>query len=558
LFAVLLVSLTMLAGIRWMFEHPYAIHSDEAFYINEAQIDLQAFHTGGLIQLARWMVHGDVSRPPAYRISVLPFTAMFGYHTVMVRIVTLALFVISAWFTYLTTKRLSSPVAGAIAVLVFCLSPAILQNSIFFSTEGPLYLAVAGTFHFLSMYWSDRSEPPGNWIGLGLSIGLGALSKTTFPSIAIPVLVFSAFTAWRYRGGISGLISLVKAGALAFLVAAPWWLKNIRPALAYAIYNNKEWIRHSLGAPSFMMLARWLGAVLVSLLGPGISIVICLVVIAHFQRAMVGKETLLKPVQRTALLACACASIPLVVLQLSGTNFLLRLISPVMIPLAIAVGVLSDTTGWVRYRIPMAAAGVFFFVQFLMLVFPVLFPNKHPEDNGSFNQYPWRIMIRFEQWDWKPLQDISSSCSIVSPRISFVDKGRALNGDIQYGWSNPTDVPRISYLGNGRAFNGSQIQYSWLAQGLAFPDVTWLWRYEDGPIDWQKVLNLAEQRDVVMTAPNYVGQVTDHQDLDNQHNTEFAERLGQDPRFQGPIRLEMGQLDPVEVDVFLKSSLACH
>jgi len=29
-------------------------------------------------------------------------------------------------------------------------------------------------------------------------------------------------------------------------------------------------------------------------------------------------------------------------------------------------------------------------------------------------------------------------------------------------------------------------------------------------------------------------------------------------RFQGPIRLEMAQLDPVEVDVFLKSSLACH
>ncbi len=136
--------------------------------------------------------------------------------------------------------------------------------------------------------------------------------------------------------------------------------------------------------------------------------------------------------------------------------------------------------------------------------------------------------------------------------------GRALNGGIQYGWGNPTGVPRISYLGNGRAFNGSQIQYPWLAQGLAFPDVTWLWRYEDGPIDWQKVLNLAEQSDVVMTAPSYVGQVTDHQDLDNQHNTEFAVRLGQDPRFRGPIHLEMGQLDPVEVLVFVKNTIECH
>jgi hypothetical protein len=181
----------------------------------------------------------------------------------------------------------------------------------------------------------------------------------------------------------------------------------------------------------------------------------------------------------------------------------------------------------------------------------------HTLDPGSFNGLPWRVMMRYEQWDWKPVWDISNSCDIGTPRILFV-KGQGFNGQVQYGWNNPIGKPRISYLGNGRAFNGSQIQYPWLAQGLPPPDVTWLWRYEDGPIDWQTVLNLVDRSDLAITAPHYVGQVTDLQNVDNQYNEEFATRLSHDPRFQGPIRLEMGQLDPVKVLVFLKKSLVCH
>jgi hypothetical protein len=102
------------------------------------------------------------------------------------------------------------------------------------------------------------------------------------------------------------------------------------------------------------------------------------------------------------------------------------------------------------------------------------------------------------------------------------------------------------------------MQYPWLQQGLTFPDVTWLWRYEDGPIDWQKVMDSAAKSDLVLTAPHYIGQITDRQDTDNQHNAEFAERLAQDPRFLPPLHLLMGQLDPVEVLVFRKSNLVCR
>jgi hypothetical protein len=219
--------------------------------------------------------------------------------------------------------------------------------------------------------------------------------------------------------------------------------------------------------------------------------------------------------------------------QLAGTDYLLRHISPVMIPLAISIGVVFGAIDWGRSKATVVTSRLLFSGQLLMLLFPVIFPNHHPVDPGVINGFPpWRVMIRFEQWDWKPLRDITESCGI--------------------------KAPKISYLGNGRAFNSSQIQYPWVAEGLAPFDVPWLWRYEDGSIDWPRVTNLAELSDVVITAPNYVGQITDRQDLDNQNNAEFARRLGQDAQFQGPVRLTMGQLDPVAVEVFLKKSLACH
>jgi len=86
----------------------------------------------------------------------------------------------------------------------------------------------------------------------------------------------------------------------------------------------------------------------------------------------------------------------------------------------------------------------------------------------------------------------------------------------------------------------------------------WLWRYEQGPVNWQEIMGTIGQSDIVLTAPNYIGEVADKQDLDNQHNLEFAERIARDPRFQEPVRLEMGRFEPVEVDVFLKKTLPCY
>lgn len=533
-----LLAPVIFAALRWIFEHPYGIHWDEALYFNNVLIDLQKLHSGSLRKLASILIGPDGAHPPANLLLALPFLAAFGFHTAIARLVTLACWGVSGWILYLTTRRIAGPAAGAVAVMVFCLSPEVISASIFFSTEGPFYLAIAVTLYFVSFCWGDEVEHPRAWIGLGLAMGLGLLAKSSFVLIAGPILAVTLFLIGRRDRTISALFSYLKAGAVAFVVAAPWWLENFKYALSYMQFAREQ-PRNSLGAVSLVTWAKWLFTVVVSLIGPALSILIGVIVAVAFRKIVMKKEIRLRAAQRAALVACACGVLPIVALQLSGTNHLLRYLCPAVIPFAMAVGILSDATGWVRSRSALAVSGVLAVAQVLVIVTPIAFPNRQPVDPGFYNGgLPWRIMVRFEQWDLKPLREITQDCGLEKPKVSF--------------------------LGMGRPLNPPQILYPWFATGIiaternGFPQPEWLWRYEQGPPDWRQVMNSAEQSDMVLTAPTFVGQATDRQNFDNQFNREFAEKLASDPRFRGPIRLEVGRFEPVELLVFLRTGLACH
>jgi 4-amino-4-deoxy-L-arabinose transferase-like glycosyltransferase len=529
--AVTALIIIMAAAIRWSVGHPYGANWDEAQYLNEVAIDAQRLRAGMLRKLGGRILLQSYGHPPAYRLLAVPFLAIVGFHTVIARLVTLACFALSACFIYLATKRVADRRAGAFAALVFCLCPQVVASVLWFSSEGPLYLATSAMLYYLFASWTDASERPSNWIGLGLALGLGFLSKSSFAIIALPVLIFALIVdRWR-RVGVSTFPSILKASALALLVAGPWWTLNVKASIAYAEYA-RGFVRNSLGSPSLATWIRWSGTVLEGLLGYGLSILIAVVLLAFLSKAIVRKEQTLNHLQKMALGSCVCAGLPIVLAQLSGTNHLLRHISPAVIPLSIVVGVLADGIGWARSATGVAIASILFCSQLLMILTPVIAPNKHLVDSGLVNgTLPWRIMVRSDQWDWDPAKNISDHCGV--------------------------ETPRISYLGDGRAFNQPQIEFPWAKEGTV-PGVKWLWRYEDGPIDWQKIMDESEQSDFVLTAPEYVGQISNSENLDNQHNSELAGRLSRDPHFQQPVHLQMGRFEPVEVLLYPNKNLTCQ
>lgn len=538
-FAAATVVVIISASTRWSLAHPFGVHWDEAEYLNWVGIDLQRLYSGKLLRLGGRLLIGSEGIPSAYRILALPFLVPFGFHTTAARLASLAEFGLSSWFIYLATRRVGSEVAGAFAVLIFSLSPEVISASMFFGTDAPLYLATSAMLYYLFVHWSDPSERRSTWVGLGLALGLGFWSKASFIAIALPVLAFAIIVDFRKHRNIARVASLCKAGALAGCIAAPWWLLNIRHAISYAKYS-RGFVRDSLGSPSLATWVRWLNSVVQCLLGHGVSVLIAAIAIVFLWKAAVKQEKILEGLQRSSVGACACAAMPIVLAQLSGTNHLLRHISPAIIPLAIAVALMADQTGWTRSKASLAASSVLFFVQLFMIIYPVVFPNTGPVDLGFVNGTPpWRVMVRFDQWNWKPVHDISANCGL--------------------------ETPTISYLGAGRAFDPPHIESPWVEDPASanispsqLPYPNWLWRYEDGPLDWQKVMDGADHSDIVVTAPGYVGEVSNKEDLDNQHNAEFADRLSHDPLFQEPVHLAMGRFAPVDVLVFVKSTLACR
>ena len=537
-FAVTSVCVIILAAIRWSFSHPFGIHWDESLYINEANVDLQRLVSGRLLNLTRRILMESSIRPPAYRVLSLPFLVPFGYHTTLARLSSLACFSLSVRFVYLATRRFASRTASVFAALIFALSPEVISASIFFSTDAPLYLAVSAMLYYLFVYWTDQVQRTATWIGLGLAIGLGFLSKTSFAAIAVPVLAFVLFENFRKHSGLRGLAPIVKAGALGFIIAAPWWFLHFRSALVYAQFARST-VRNSLGAPSLSMLARWLGGVFVAVLGPCIGILIVILAVGWIQRAFARKGTTLDSLRRSAIVVCACAGIPIVLTQVTSTNHLLRYLTPPVIPLAIACGVLAGSMAWATSRIMQGVALLLFCIQLGMIVYPVAIPNTQPVEIGFVNgTLPWRTMARFEQWDWSVVRDISQSCGVASPKISF--------------------------LGATRTLNPPAIEFPWVvaatsahAKDFQYVEPVWLWQYEEGPPDWQKLMNSAVQSDVIVTAPNYAGEPGSVDQQDNQYDAELADRLSHGGHFQKPFHLEMGRFAPVDVVVFVKNTFAC-
>jgi 4-amino-4-deoxy-L-arabinose transferase-like glycosyltransferase len=537
-FAAFTVAVIIVAAIRWSLAHPYGVHWDEAEYLNWVAVDLQRLYSGMLLRLGGRILIGSQGIPPAYRVLALPFLVPFGFHATAARLASLAGFALSCWFIYLASRCVGSQTAGAFAVLIFSLSPEVVSASMFFGTDAPLYLATAAMLYYLFVYWSDPSERPSTWIGLGLAIGLGFWSKASFFAIAPPALAFALIVSFRKHRSLAGVSALCKACALGGLIGAPWWLVNIRAAMAFA-KHARGFVRNSLGSPFLATWARWLDSVVQCLLGHAVSILLASIAIVFLWKVIVKRETVLDELHKNAVGVCACAGLPIILAQLSGTNHLLRHISPALIPLSISVGIVADQIGWTRSKVLLAASGVLFAAQLAMIVYPVVFPNKIAVDPGFVNgSLPWRTMIRLDQWNWEPLRDISMGC-----------------GDA---------TPTISYLGGGRAFDPPHMQSPWVRAGASaitfasqLPDPTWLWRYEDGSIDWQKVMAGAEQSDIVVTAPGYIGEVSNKEDLDNQYNAEFASRLSQDPLFQKPVHLTMGRFAPIDVLVFVKNTLRC-
>lgn len=140
---------------------------------------------------AHWsenIAFGYYSKPPVVAWLIALTSHLFGNSDWAIKLGSPVLYTASAWLVYLLGRKLADRQVGVIASLVFISTPIIGFNSLFITTDAPLiFFWVLSSYLFLLCLDKNTWHM---WILLGLSIGLGMLSKYTFALLPIGLVIY--------------------------------------------------------------------------------------------------------------------------------------------------------------------------------------------------------------------------------------------------------------------------------------------------------------------------------------------------------------------------------
>jgi Dolichyl-phosphate-mannose-protein mannosyltransferase len=506
LLAAIIILGTQIPSLIWAFANPTPHHWDNAIYLNQAYHDLYAWRNHGLINA---LLHDDIYRPPAYRIFTAPLLTMHLPMLAKLRTTSFLFFWATLFVVYrICTTTLPFPAgraAGMLAVVLICLSPEIGWSIRIYGTEYPLYFATALTLLFLIRSAGPRAPSHWSWIGLGIALAIGLLSKFSFVLLAAPLMATAAIFIFRRK--LPGLppVHFAAAVALAAVLSLPYYSYHFFTVLSYS-REMTAFSRTALHQSGTAFAIAWIKLQLSQATGAwggAILIVLAAAAIVSFCK------------WNAAVILALSQALPLLAIQLFyARNDNVRHLTPAYLPLITAVAIAAGAAG-------LLTSGRSWLVL-LAVALPALIQTK--------NSFLPIASYRTDVWDFTPIHDAAAARGITSPRIA--------------------------YLGNGEYFNEPFFALPWSCLGQT-ADSQWLWRYEQGPINWKPLISSLNQFDMILTAPGIQlpadpSLLPDPQMLDNVNNAEFARCLLNDARFTGPEKFTIGTQTPTEIWLFFR------
>ena len=525
LFALIVAAIIFFSMLFFILDAPLPSSWDEGLYFNRAHYDQQAFQKNGFGGLVSVLFREDPHQPPAYRILALPWNLIFGVHPISLEAYALFFWCLTLWLIYLTGKLLAGVDAGAFAVVYLAICPIVIRTGKQFCTEDIFYFSIAALlWATVTIMTSDR-ERFMNWIALAASVFLGGMAKLSFFFILGPFVIILFFLGLRDKTAKPSPLFLMTSVGFGGLLLLPWWVLNVDDVLRFTLNITVTFDRHSLGEGiSIEKFLSWIKLIRWTILGPAAALITLL-----FLGVFALHQTLFKKQQKVILWTLLLSIVPTLVLAFSGTNNNPRYVGPSLFLLAIVLGVIAQVTGWLMsWKKSFILVSLTMF-QLTVMVWPTpgyIRYQKGDDSKTLIGANYTNIFRRPDQWNWGSFRNLVSARGI--------------------------ERPIVGELGMGSAFNPPQINYPWVAQSLR-ADVRLLWRYEwEDPIDWERVMKAAGECDVVVTAPGFIGKISNKNHLDNQYNTELVRRLEQDGRFEGPISLNISKFEPVELAIFFR------
>ncbi|MBI3561372.1 MAG: glycosyltransferase family 39 protein [Gammaproteobacteria bacterium] len=184
-----------------------------------------------------WAQHldfGYYSKPPMLAWLIAATTAVCGDGEVCVRTGSLLLYPVISLIIYYITRRLFNPKAAFFAATLFFSMPGVALGNILITTDGVLlfFWALSLGMFFIAI----TANRPWQWLTVGVTAGLGLLSKYTMIIFAPSALLFLALdksqrrhlrNPWLY---VAALIAL-----LVFMPNIIWNLHHHNPTLHHTL-----------------------------------------------------------------------------------------------------------------------------------------------------------------------------------------------------------------------------------------------------------------------------------------------------------------------------------
>jgi 4-amino-4-deoxy-L-arabinose transferase-like glycosyltransferase len=210
-FAVLLLVLALVAGWRLATIAAY----DHGLFVDEAQY----------IDWAREPAFGYYSKPPVLAWSIALMTRVCGEASLCVRGGAVLMYSVAAVFMFLAGLRLFDARVGLVGALLYFLAPGIALTSLFVTTDAPLALFTSASLLFAARAVQDQRWL--DWMALGLSFGLGLMSKYSFALFIGGFVFYLLITCERRRLLVGArLWAALAIAGLVFLPNVIWNAHN--------------------------------------------------------------------------------------------------------------------------------------------------------------------------------------------------------------------------------------------------------------------------------------------------------------------------------------------
>ena len=136
-------------------------------------------------------MHLDISyldHPPMVGWLIWFFTSLFGHTEFVVRLSSLLCWLVAAYYAYALTKKIYDEATAFRAFLLASILPLFFGTALVITPDAPLVACWAGVLYYL--YLAVIEERCWSWIGVGVLIGLGLLSKYTIALLGLSLVVF--------------------------------------------------------------------------------------------------------------------------------------------------------------------------------------------------------------------------------------------------------------------------------------------------------------------------------------------------------------------------------